>query len=46
MLVIKDCESRNEFVVGNRIHGLGVESLSVLRLDLKPRVSFKVKGGV
>ena len=46
MLVIKDYESMNDLVVGNRIHGWGVESLTMLRLDLKPRVSFKVEGGV
>ena len=46
MLVIKDYESMNDFVVENRIHGWGVDLLNFLRLDLKPRVSFKVEGGV
>ena len=46
MLVIKDYESMNELLVENIIHGWGVESLTVMRLDLKPRVSFKVEGGV
>ena len=46
MLVIKDYESMNELVVGNIIHGWGVDSLTVLQLDLNPRVSFKVEGRV